>query len=333
MQIYTDLDRQPAPFQKCALAIGNFDGVHRGHQAVLRKALEAGMAHRMQAGVLTFEPHPRQYFQPDKPMFRLSPAPYKQELLAAMGLDFMVVLTFDRVLASLSAEAFVNDILVRKLKVGEAVIGHDFHFGRGREGSPQVLKALGAKTGFGVSVVAPEGDGDGTFSSSRIRELLEKGRVREAGELLGHWWRVIGKVDRGAGRGEGLGFPTANIALTPGQRLAHGIYAARVYVDGVAHDAAAYHGSRPTFDDGAPGLEAYLFDYDGDLYGREIEIELRAFLRGDEAFSSAEALSDQMERDCAAARAALAGPDPLAGFAIADRLSGRTPGQRRDGGA
>jgi riboflavin kinase/FMN adenylyltransferase len=279
--------------------------VHRGHKALLRATKAAAAQVGGKAGVILFEPHPREFFQPDKPHFRLTPLPRKLELLQAFGLDLVVVLRFDAALAGLSAEAFIAQVLVQGLGVAHVVVGYDFRFGKGRAGDPDALRRAGATHGFGVTVVAQVAEAGEVFSSSAIRAELAQGDVHGAAEMLGYWWRVTGTVIGGAKRGTGLGFPTANLALAPGTTLAHGIYAVRVLVDGKMHPAAAYLGTRPTFDDGAPMLEVFLLDFDGDLYGREIAVEFIAHIRGDRRFDGVEALQAQMQADCDHARAIL----------------------------
>jgi riboflavin kinase/FMN adenylyltransferase len=304
------------------LAIGNFDGVHRGHQALIGRAVAEAERLGAPAGALVFEPHPRAFFQPDRPLFRLSPLPRKLHLLEALGLGMTAVLKFDSALAALSAEDFIRNVLVDGFAVRHIVVGYDFHFGKGRLGSPTVLAAAGAELNFGVTVVAPVGVGDTAYSSSRIRDALTTGRVADAARELGHRWRVAGEVVGGAKRGTGLGFPTANVRMPPGTVLGHGIYAVRVHVGSGGYGGAAYYGSRPTFDNGAPVLEVFLFDFDDDLYGQTIEVEFVAFVRGDMKFESGGALAQQMERDCEAARAeiaALGSDDPLAGLPLAAR--------------
>ena len=296
----------PPEARGAALAIGNFDGVHRGHQALLQAAKDAAAKTGSKAGVILFEPHPREVFQPDKPHFRLTPLPRKLALLEAAGLDLAVVLRFDAALAALSAEAFIERVLLQALGVGHVVVGYDFRFGKGRAGDPEMLSRACAAHGVGVTVVAQVAQAGEVFSSSAIRAELAQGDVQGAADMLGHWWRVTGKVVGGARRGTGLGFPTANIALAPGTALAHGIYAVRVLVDGKTHAAAAYLGTRPTFDDGAPMLEVFLLDFDGDLYGREIAVDFIAHIRDDRRFDSAEALTAQMQADCERARQVLA---------------------------
>jgi riboflavin kinase/FMN adenylyltransferase len=320
MLILNGVDNVPARAKGSALAIGNFDGVHRGHQAVLGEAIIEARRLGSAAGAMIFEPLAREYFQPDKPFFRLMPLPRKLALFEALGLDLAVVMGFDRPLAEYSARGFVEQVLVGRLGVRHVVIGYHFFFGKGREGSPDTMRALGKELGFGVSVVAPAGTHGEVFSSTRVRELLAEGHVRDAAEMLGHWWRIKGTVVSGHKIGTGLGYPTANIHLPVGVQLHHGIYAVRVYDGPRQHRGAAYLGTRPTFDNGRLVLEVFLFDFDGDLYGHEIEIEFIAFVRQDAKFRSADALKAQMDKDCANALAALeavAAKDPLSAFPLA----------------
>jgi riboflavin kinase / FMN adenylyltransferase len=306
MRILRSYKSIPPALREAALAIGNFDGVHRGHRAVIAAAMAASEDAGAPAGVMTFEPHPREFFKPDAPMFRLTPETVKLELLEEMGLDLAVVLPFNAQLASLSAEAFVTEVLVEGLGVGHVVTGADFQFGKGRTGTPELLREMGGLYGFGVTVVAPQGEGDTVFSSTAIRERLAAGDMPGAAELLGYWWRVSGTVVGGDKRGHGLGFPTANITAPPGFGLARGIYAVRVRAVGIEYHGAAYFGTRPTFDDGDAVIETFLFDFSGDLYGKEIELEFIAFLRGDEKFADGAALKAQMKADCQKAEAILA---------------------------
>jgi riboflavin kinase/FMN adenylyltransferase len=295
----------PPAAQGGAYAIGNFDGVHRGHQALLRAAKKRATALGGPAGVILFEPHPREFFQPDKPHFRLTPLPRKLELLEQHGLDVAVVLAFDAALAGLSPDAFIARILVGALAVRHVVIGYDFRFGKARAGDPETMRRAGAALGFGVTVVAQVGEEGEVFSSNAIRAELAQGDVAGAARMLGSWWRLSGEVIGGFKRGTGLGFPTANIALAPGTALAHGIYAVRVHAEGKVYPGAAYLGTRPTFDDGVPMLEVFLIGFDGDLYGRHITVEFVDFVREDRKFASIEALKEQIAKDCARAQALL----------------------------
>ena len=324
MRVLTSYREVPEALRGGAIAIGNFDGVHRGHQAVLALTREWAGKAGGPAGALLFDPHPRELFEPDKPLFRLTPLPYRLRLLGALGLDLALTLTFDRALAGMSAEDFVGEVLVGGLGVRHVIVGYDFSFGRGRAGNPALLATMGERLGFAATALPAVNSAGGTaFSSSRIRQLLREGDVGEAARHLGHWWRVIGPVVSGAGRGAGLGFPTANLALPPGFALKHGIYAARVHSAQGCHKGAAYFGTRPTFDNGRPLLETFLFDFDGDLYGQEIQVEMIARLRDDQAFAGLEALKAQMAEDCRQAGRILdeVGRDnPLHAFPLARHL-------------
>ncbi|HWK38502.1 MAG TPA: bifunctional riboflavin kinase/FAD synthetase [Hyphomicrobium sp.] len=296
----------PPEARGAALAIGNFDGVHRGHQALLRAAAEVGRELGAAAGALIFEPHPRAFFHPEEPHFRLTPLPQKLSLFEAAGLDLAVVLPFDAELAALTAEEFIARIIVGALAARHVVIGHDFYFGRNRGGTPDTMREAGARDGFGVTVIPPVAEDGEVFSSSSTRLHLAQGDVRGAARLLGRKWSVAGQVVGGAKRGTGLGFPTANIPLPKGTSLGHGIYAVRVRIGNEHHDGAAYLGTRPTYDNGMPVLEVFLFDFDGDLYGRTIEVEFIDFIRADRKFHSSEELVVQMQIDIARARDILA---------------------------
>jgi riboflavin kinase / FMN adenylyltransferase len=317
----------PPDLKGAVLAIGNFDGVHRGHQAVLNEARRIAAVEGRRAGAVVFEPHPREFFAPDQPFFRLTPLPVKLELIEALGLDQTFVLTFDTALSSLSADAFATEVVAGSFGASHVVVGYDFTYGKGRTGSVDHLRGLGKTHGFGVDVVPRVTLDHGvTFSSSTIRDHLRRGEVRAAAEQLGYWWRARGRVGKGAGRGKGLGFPTLNFKLAPGQDVCHGIYAMRVHHAGKRHHAAGYVGPRPTFGPDEPVLEAYLLDFSGDLYGQEVEVEFIDFLRPDHAFDSAEALAAQMEDDCKTAKEILVGvdaADPMRrytlGAALADR--------------
>ena len=318
----------PAELKGAALAIGNFDGVHRGHQEVLRAAIDIAKSEGCRSGAVVFEPHPREFFAPDTPFFRLTPLPLKLELLVALGLDQTFVIPFDRELASLSAQDFATEVVAKGLGASHVVVGHDFSYGKGRTGTTEELAALGRVLGFGVDIVAPVGAAGTTFSSSRIRDHLRAGEARQAADELGYWWRVRGKVGEGAGRGKGLGFPTLNLKLAPGQDVRHGIYAMRVDHDGARYHAAGYVGGRPTFGAGEPVLEAYLLDFAGDLYDQEVEAEFIAFLRPDQTFATPAALAAKMTEDCDRARAVLAkidADDPMRRFPILRALAKPMP--------
>ncbi len=302
MEVIHGYDHVPRNARRAVLAIGNFDGVHRGHQVLLAKAREIAKGLKAPAGVLAFEPHPRTLFQPDRPHFRLTTITQRIALFRHFGMDLCVVLPFDRKLADLTAEHFIERVLVAGLGLKHAVVGYDFHFGKGRGGSPASLVAAGAEMGFGVTVIDPVAEGGEVVSSSAVRSELAQGDIEGATALLGHRWRVSGEVKGGARRGTGMGYPTANLGLPPGTALAHGIYAVKVHVSGREHAGAAYLGTRPTFDNGDAVLETFLLDFDGDLYGKTIELEFVGFIRADRKFADTAALVAQMDIDVARAR-------------------------------
>ncbi|MER8921011.1 bifunctional riboflavin kinase/FAD synthetase [Mesorhizobium sp. M0802] len=296
------------------VAIGNFDGVHRGHQAVLDRALAEARRRGVPALVLTFEPHPRKVFRPDMPLFVLTPPPMKARLLSHLGFAALVEQPFTRAFAGLSAEAFVTDVLETNLGITHAVTGFDFHFGKDRQGGPAFLMAAGERHGFGVTLVdAFRDEGAEVVSSSRIRELLCEGEVTEAAGLLGYRFTVESEVIGGQQLGRTLGFPTANMRLSLETTLKEGIYAVRFRrADGTLHDGVASFGRRPTVDDnGAPLLETFVFDFAGDLYGEICDVSFFGFLRPEVKFDGLDALVAQMKRDEAEARALLAGVRPL----------------------
>ena len=306
MQVVHGYRDVPQAARGAVLAIGNFDGVHRGHQALIKAAADEARRLGAPAGALIFEPHPREFFHPEEPHFRLTPLKEKLQIFEALGLDLAIVLDFDAELAGLSAEHFIARVLVKGLAVRHVVIGYDFFFGRNRGGTPETMRLAAGELGFGITVVAPVAEDGEAFSSSAIRVHLAQGDVKGAARLLGRWWRVGGSVVGGAKRGVGLGFPTANVPLPRGTGLGHGIYAVRAYLSGERYDGAAYLGTRPTYDDGMPVLEVFLFGFDGDLYGRDIGVEFIDFVRADRKFDTSEALIAQMEADCARAKEILA---------------------------
>lgn len=296
----------PPDFARPVVAIGNFDGVHRGHQFVFSEA--EAMARRLgrPAAVMTFDPHPRAFFQPAQPHFRLTPPDVQAALVERFGMDGLIVFTFDADFAAHSAEAFIDDVLLRRLAIAGAVVGADFHFGKGRAGTPATLAAAGKALGFEVLLLDQLDEGDAPVSSSRIRTALEAGDCAAANAMLGYEWFVRGPVVHGEKRGRDLGYPTANMALDPGCRLRHGVYAVRARIDGVTHAAVASFGRRPMFDNGAPLLETHVFGFRGDLYGKTIDIAFVEYLRPEMKFDGLDALIRQMDADSLRARASLA---------------------------
>lgn len=304
----------PTTMRGGVVAIGNFDGVHRGHQAVLSEALRQRPSDSMPATALTFEPHPRTVFQPDHPVFRLTPAPLKARLIGAMGFAAIVELPFTREFAQNTAADFVEDTLVAGLGIRHIVTGFNFHFGKARQGSPDFLREVGGQFGFGVTVVEPFGDESTTLvSSSRIRECLGLGDVVEAAGLLGYHYSVEARIIRGKQLGRELGFPTANMELPPQTGLKPGIYAVRFRrADGSLHDGVASFGRRPTVEEDGPVLlETFIFDFDGDLYGEICTVSFFAHLRDEVKFDGLDPLIKQMEVDTDEARAALTDVSPL----------------------
>ena len=300
----------PPGLAKAVVAIGNFDGVHRGHRAVIAAALARGKALGRKAAALTFEPHPRIFFRPEEPLFRLTDERAKLRLLAATGLNGAIVLRFDAALAGLSAQDFVARILVGRFAVAGVAIGFDFHFGLNRAGSPDYLAAQGAKLGFAVDVVPRFEDAGGPVRSGPIRAALAAGRVAQANELLGYPWFVSAEVVHGDKRGRELGYPTANLRLDPACGLKHGIYAVRVGMGERRYDGVANFGRRPMFDQGTVLLEVLLFDFSGDLYGEVIDVAFIDWIRPELKFDSVEDLVRRIDEDARRARASrAAAPD------------------------
>jgi riboflavin kinase / FMN adenylyltransferase len=308
------------------VAIGNFDGMHRGHQQLLAVAHDLARSRNVAFGILTFEPHPRSYFKPLEPVFRLTPPVLKIRLAAHLGPDFLYALDFDGELASLEPETFVMRHLVERLGVSHVVTGYDFHFGKGRRGNPDILRKLGEVHGFGVTVVdqVTDDSGNAPFSSSSIRSALRRGHVRAAAQELGYDWTVMGEVVHGDKRGRTIGFPTANIILDPGAEPFRGIYAVDVRdaaapAGGPAWMGAAYFGDRPTFSTNRTFLEVYLLDQDIDLYGRILIVSFVDVVRGDKTFKGVDELVMQMKLDCADVRRILSAPKS-AGVTVLSRL-------------
>lgn len=309
--VAVDPGTPPAGLEGCVVAIGNFDGVHRGHQAVVRRARALADELGRPCAVLTFEPHPADVFANRSTMFRLTPPTAKALALSRLGTAHgMIVQSFDQAFASMTASDFVNEILARRLGISAAVVGYDFHFGSNRTGTPAFLTETGLARGFAVAIIDKIlADDRGTLeavSSTAIRGLLEQGNVRHAALLLGRDHFVLGPVVAGRQLGRTLGFPTANIALDPSCRLAYGIYAVRVRIGTDIVAGVASYGRRPTFDNGPPLLESYLFDFNRDIYGETIEVTFVDWIRGEEKFATVEALVERMRLDCDAARQCLA---------------------------
>ena len=292
------------------VAMGNFDGVHLGHRAVIAAALQMARTHGRPALAVTFEPHPRRFFSPNTPQFRLTDEAAKLRLLAGTGLACAVVMTFDKTRAGTSAQDFIHHDLIERLGISGIAVGYDFHFGKGRVGSPSLLVNEAPRLGIEVDVQPHVDIEERPVSSSAIRMALAEGQIDDANRMLGGPWFVTGEVIHGEKRGRDLGYPTANIRLDNNCGLKHGIYAVRVGrgqgKDQVRYDGVASFGRRPTFDNGAPLLEVFLFDFKGDLYGAVLDIAFIGFIREELKFDSADALVAQMGDDSARARAMLA---------------------------
>jgi riboflavin kinase/FMN adenylyltransferase len=305
------------------VAMGNFDGVHLGHRAVISAALNMGRAHGKPAFAVTFEPHPRSFFSPNSPQFRLSDEANKLRLLAGTGLDGAVVMTFDKGRAGTSAQDFIHHDLIRRLGISGIAVGYDFHFGKGRVGSPSLLVSEAPRLGIEVDVQAHVDIAERPVSSSAIRMALAEGQIDDATAMLGGPWFATGEVIHGEKRGRDLGYPTANIRLDKNCALKHGIYAVRVGLgqgkDQVRLNGVASYGRRPTFDNGAPLLEVFLFDFKDDLYGSVLDVAFIGFIRDEMKFDGIEALIRQMDDDSARARAMLtAAPDAYPKLGVID---------------
>jgi riboflavin kinase/FMN adenylyltransferase len=313
MRIFRHIADIPDAYKGAVVAIGNFDGVHRGHQALITHARKLASDRGAPLAVLVFEPCPRAFFRPGGEPFRLTPFRAKSHLIAALGVDCMYALAFDAEMAHRTAQEFVFEILIKGLAVGCVVVGSDFRFGHGRAGDTSVLSYLGDMEGFGVSVFNTVKVSEGEkISSTGIREALKSGKPSEARRLMGHPFCIEGRVEHGAKRGAELGYPTANLHLDGYLRPAFGIYAVRASLlrDDVVvarYDGVANLGIRPMYKIAEPLLEAYLFDFDGDLYGMHLSVELIAYLRPEEKFASVDDLKAQIARDVEKAREVLAG--------------------------
>jgi riboflavin kinase/FMN adenylyltransferase len=308
MQIFRHVRDVPLSLRGAVVAVGNFDGVHRGHAALIDEAGRIARARGAALGVLTFEPHPREFFRPSAESFRLTPFRSRARLIAERGVDALFCLSFDAAMAGKSPRTFIEDVLVQGLGVSAIVVGGDFQFGKARAGSLADLKACGA---FEVIVFQPVAARGHKISSTQIREALKSGQPERAASLLGHYWSIEGRVEHGDGRGREIGFPTANMHPHDCLAPAFGVYAVRATVmqdDQVLgrHAGVANFGIRPMFQAPAPLLETYLFDFDGDLYGKHLAVALVAYLRPEEKLPDMAALRARIGQDCAAARAALA---------------------------
>lgn len=314
-------DVSPA-LKGAVVAIGNFDGVHLGHRALIQEAAAQARALDAPLAVLSFEPHPQEYFRPSPECFRLTPLRVKARLLAELGVDGLFALPFDAEMARRSPMDFVQEVLLDGLGVKGVVVGRDFEFGKGRAGNLTALSYAGAMEGFSVTpfdtvlTLEQEGAGGEKISSTRIRTLLKEARPEDAARLLGRWWAIEARVEHGDARGRQMGFPTANMHLSHCLAPAFGVYAVMVSImdnDQVVarHAGVANFGIRPMYRTQVPLLETHLFDFDGDLYGQYLSVELVRWLRPEAKFPDLDALIAQIGADAAQARAILAEiPEP-----------------------
>ena len=291
-------------------AIGNFDGVHLGHQSVIDMARTQAQAMGAPLGLVTFEPHPRQYFAPDAPAFRLMGREARANRLAKLGVARLYELNFNAALAGLSPRDFAKDVIADGLGLKHVVVGADFCFGKGRSGTAQDLQAFGAEMGFGVSIATLLSGSAGEVSSTAIRTALAEGRPRDAAAMLGHWHRIEGEIIGGEQRGRQLGYPTANMSIDGLHPPRFGVYAVLIDILNGPH-AGQYHGAasigvRPMFNGEQPNLETFIFDFSGDLYGADASVALIEYLRPEARFDGLPALIAQMDADCAKARSILA---------------------------
>ncbi len=309
MQIFRQYSDIPDRHRGSVAAIGNFDGVHRGHLEVIRAAGEHAEREGGRVSVVTFEPHPRQHINPDGAPFRLMNASSKARRLQTLGIDTLFELPFDAGLAGLGAEEFCKQVLAAGLGISRAVVGGDFRFGKGRSGDSDMLRRIGEELEFSTTIVPISGGAEEPYSSTAIRKALSAGKVGEAAHILGHWHRIDGQVGTGQRRGREFGFPTANISLEGLHPPLFGVYASLVEIQDGQH-AGAYQGStsigvRPTFGTNHPNLEVFIHDFDGDIYGAQISVALVEHQRPELAFSSVEDLVEQMKRDCRISREVL----------------------------
>lgn len=317
MRLFRHYENLPDGVRGAAVAIGNFDGVHRGHHAVIGEAGRTARSLGVPWAVLTFEPHPRSVFQPDATPFRLTPFHLKARLIEALGVDELIVVHFDAAFAALTPREFVHTVLIDGLAARSVVCGHNFAFGRGRTGTPDLLLHLGGEFGFDFTCVQEiRDDGGRTLSSTRVRDSLKRGDLADATRVLGRAFTIEGRVTEGDRRGRTIGFPTANLALGEVLRPALGVYAVRAGIEDeggvVWRDAVANLGYRPTFGGTDVLLEAHLFDFDGDLYGRHLRVALIERLRAEQTFDGIDALKAQISADCVHARRVLSTAHPAA---------------------
>lgn len=327
MRVFHHPDEYTTKDRGTVVALGNFDGFHRGHQVVIGEAGRLAREMGLYLTVIVMEPHPVSFFAPNTPPFRLTPAEERIKLLETFGVDQLLILPFNKALASLPAQDFVHNILVKAVGAKHVCVGYDYRFGKGRGGGTDVLAWMGEMEGFGLSVIAPvtveqEEYKAEVYSSTLIRKAIKAGEVRKAANLLGHWWAISGAVCKGDQRGRTIGFPTANIE--PGDSLmpALGVYAVRVFINGAPemYPGVTNIGKRPTFDKRDVLAEVHLFDFKGDLYGKHLRVQLVDYIRPEQKFDGLEALTKQIKIDSEHAKIVLADPKNQAACLTAPTL-------------
>jgi riboflavin kinase/FMN adenylyltransferase len=302
-------DYLPGAAHGAVVAIGNFDGVHRGHQALIEHGRHLARPAGLPFGILAFEPHPQEFFRRTKEKFRLTPFRTKAGMLKRLGVDALYAIPFNAAIAAMTAEQFIAEVLVAKLGVRHVLVGADFQFGKGRTGNVDTIEAAGERHGFDVTIMNPIlASGEHKISSSDIRAALKAGDPREAARLLGYWWTVSGHVLHGDKRGRTIGFPTANVSLKGYLEPALGVYAVQVRIADAVYDGVANFGRRPTFDKQDTLLEVHVFDFEGDLYARQIDVAFIDFIRPERKFDGLESLKQQIAADGEQARRILAEP-------------------------
>lgn len=316
MKIFKQLEKVDNRQNGCVVALGNFDGFHRGHHVVVGEAGRRARDLNIPLTVVVMEPHPVSFFAPDKPAFRLTPEDERALLLQRFGIDQLVILPFGQDLASMSAENFIGDILINALNAKHICVGYDYRFGKGRAGDVEMLETVGKAKGFGLTVINPvtvgiEGFAGEVYSSTLVRKSLGEGKARKAAALLGHWWMINGPVVEGDQRGRTIDFPTANVQLGDNLEPRHGVYAVRVKLDGddTIYPGVANIGKRPTFDKRDVLMEVFLFDFAQDIYGRDARVEIVSFVRAEQKFSGLDALKSQIAEDVETAKRSLADPE------------------------
>ena len=302
MKIITDYKACPDYARNSVIALGNFDSVHKGHQVIIGQAIKNAKKLGVPSAVMTFEPHPLSLFKPDSEKFRTTLFEKKSSLIESLGADVLFSIDFNKNFSEITADDFVQMILIKCLEVRKVIIGHDFIFGHKRGGDANLLKKYADKGSFEFLQIDAVGNQGNVFSTTKIRQCLRAGKIKQANEILGRNFSIIGKVEHGEKRGRQLGFSTANISLGDHISPKHGVYACKLNIDGVGYTAVANIGIKPTFENSKELLELHIFDFKQDIYGKTLEVELVDYIRDEIKFSSFEQLKSQIENDCTEAR-------------------------------